>query len=487
MKFDFGTVRNYVGGKWVESTGRESMPVTNPATLEKLGAVPVGTAADVDAAVKAAKAAFETWRDVPVAARARFLFDVRNTMEKHYEELLELCTQEHGKTIEESKGDVRRGIDNVETAAAMPSLMMGQALEQIATGIDCVSVRQPMGVFGVIAPYNFPSMVPWWFVPYAIACGNTVVVKPSEQVPMSQVRLFELIHEEVKLPPGVLNLVHGARDVVNAMLDHKDIQGISFVGSTHVAKHVYERCGATGKRAQALGGAKNFTIVMDDCDWEKSVANIVDSSFGCAGQRCLATSVVVGVGSAYGKLKSALVEQAKKITVGYGVEPGVTMGPVISARHKERVVGFIEKGLKEGAELLLDGRNPKVLGNHKGHFLGPTIFNKVTPQMTIAVEEIFGPVLCVMEAKSLNDAIALAKAHPMANAASIYTSNGTSARTFSKEIDASMVGVNIGVAAPMAYFTFGGNKQSFFGDVKAHGRDSVAFYTQNKTSIQRWW
>jgi malonate-semialdehyde dehydrogenase (acetylating)/methylmalonate-semialdehyde dehydrogenase len=487
MKFDFGKVRNYIGGNWVESTGRESLDVQNPATLEKLGCVPMGGTADVDAAVKAAKKAFETWREVPVAARARYMFDLRNIMVEHYDELNELCTQEHGKTLEESKGDVGRGVDNVETAAAMPSLMMGQALEQIATGIDCVSVRQPMGVFGVIAPYNFPSMVPWWFVPYAIAAGNTVVVKPSEQVPMSQVRLFELIHEKLKLPPGVVNLVHGAHAVVNGILEHQDIVGVSFVGSTNVAKHVYERCGATGKRAQALGGAKNFTIVTDDCDWEKSIANIVDSAFGCAGQRCLATSIVVGVGAAYGKLKSQLVERAKQIKVGYGVEKGVTMGPVISAKHKERVLAYIEKGLAEGAELLLDGRKVDVAGGHKGHFLGPTIFNKVSPKMTIATEEIFGPVLCVIEAKTLNDAIAMAKSHPMANAASIYTSNGAAARHFCKEIDASMVGVNIGVAAPMAYFTFGGNKQSFFGDVKAHGRDSVAFYTQNKTSIQRWW
>jgi malonate-semialdehyde dehydrogenase (acetylating)/methylmalonate-semialdehyde dehydrogenase len=487
MKFEFGKVRNYVGGKWVDSVSREAADVTNPATGEKLGSVPVGTAADVDAAVKAAQEAFRTWREVPVAARARHLFDMRNVMEKHFDELCELCTQEHGKTLEESKGDVRRGIDNVETAAGMPSLMMGQALEQIATGIDCVSVRQPMGVFAIIAPYNFPSMVPFWFLPYAIATGNTVVVKPSEQVPLSQIRLFELIHEAVKLPPGVINLVNGARDVVNGILDHKDIQGVSFVGSTTVANHVYTRCGATGKRAQALGGAKNFTIVMDDCDWEKSIPNIVESAFGCAGQRCLATSVVVGVGSAYGKLKAQLVEQSKNVTVGYGMEPGVVMGPVISAKHKERVLGYIETGIKEGAELLLDGRKPSVKGNHKGHFIGPTIFNKVSPAMTIAKDEIFGPVLSVIEAKTVDEAIAMAKNHPMANAASVYTSNGATARKFCKEIDSSMVGVNIGVAAPMAYFTFGGNKQSFFGDVKAHGRDSVTFYTQNKTSIQRWW
>ena len=489
MKLNFDKVRNYVGGEWVPSASKEYATITNPATGETLGSVPMGTAGDVDAAVKAAQAAFPAWRDTPVANRARYLFDMRNVMEEHFDELCELCTLEHGKTLEESKGDVRRGIDNVETAAAMPSLMMGQALEQIATGIDCISVRQPMGVFAVIAPYNFPSMVPFWFLPYAIATGNTVVVKPSEQVPFSQQRLFEII-EKIKLPKGVINLVHGGRDVVNGILEHDGIQGVSFVGSSPVANHVYTRCGATGKRVQALGGAKNFTVVMDDCDWEKSASNIIDSAFGCAGQRCLATSIVVGVGPAYGKLKSALVERAKQIKIGNGMDKGVTLGPVISATHKARIESYIEKGIKEGAELLLDGRNPKLEGgasSSKGHFLGPTIFNKVSPSMTIANEEIFGPVLCIVDARDLASAVRMAKAHPLANAASIYTSSGASARTFTRDIDAAMVGVNIGVAAPMSYFTFGGSKQSFFGDLKAHGRESVLFYTQNKTAIQRWW
>jgi malonate-semialdehyde dehydrogenase (acetylating) / methylmalonate-semialdehyde dehydrogenase len=479
-------VKNYIRGAWVLSTGPEYLPLQNPATLAPIGQVPLGTPADVNAAVAAAKAAFPTWRDTPAPVRARYLFDLRNLMEKHFEELCVLCSIEHGKTFEESKGDVRRGIDNVETAAGMPSLLMGTALEQVSPGIDCVSVRQPMGVFAAIAPYNFPSMVPFWFLPYAIASGNTFIVKPSEQVPLSQLRLFELLHE-IGLPPGVVNTVNGGRDVVNAILEHRDIAGVSFVGSSVVAEHVYARCGATGKRVQALGGAKNFTIVTDDCDWEKSVANIIDSAFGCAGQRCLATALAVGVGpAAYGKLREKLVSEAKRVKVGDGLEAGVTMGPVISAKHREKVVGYIEKGIKEGAELLLDGRTFQH-GKHKGHFLGPTIFAGVKPEMVIAKEEIFGPVLCVMEAKDLDHAIAMAKAHPLANAASIYTSSGSSARKFTKEIDAAMVGVNIGVAAPMAYFTFGGAKGSFFGDLKAHGRESVLFYTQNKTAISRWW
>ncbi len=478
-------IKNYINGTWVLSQGPEYVSLTNPATLAPIGQAPLGTPGDVNAAVAAAKAAFPAWRDTPAHVRARYMFELRNLMERHFEELCVLCTLEHGKTFEESKGDVRRGIDNVETAAGMPSLMMGDALEQVSPGIDCTSVRQPIGVFAAIAPYNFPSMVPFWFLPYAITAGNTIVVKPSEQVPLSQLRLFELLHE-IGLPKGVVNTVNGGRDVVNAILEHRDIAGVSFVGSSTVAQHVYARCGATGKRVQALGGAKNFTVVTDDCDWDRSVANIIDSAFGCAGQRCLATSLAVGVGpQAYAKLKEKLLTEAKRVKIGDGTEAGVTMGPVISAKHKERIVGYIEKGVKEGAELLLDGRQPKI--GLPGHFLGPTIFAGVKPQMVIAQEEIFGPVLCVMEAKDLGHAIAMAKDHPLANAASIYTASGSSARKFTREIDAAMVGVNIGVAAPMAYFTFGGAKGSFYGDLKAHGRESVLFYTQNKTSIQRWW
>ncbi len=485
-KYYVEKVRNYIGGEWTLSSSTEWSKVTNPATGDEIGQVPAGTAQDVDAAVQAAKKAFTTWKDTPPAVRARYMFDLRNLMEKNYDELLSICTQEHGKTFDESKGDVRRGIDNVETAAGIPGMMLGDALENIANGIDCISYRQPMGVFGIIAPYNFPSMVPLWFLPYAIATGNTVVVKPSEQVPFSQYRIFELLHE-LKLPPGVVNMVNGAKDVVNGMLDHKDVAGVSFVGSSPVAQHVATRCGATGKRYQALGGAKNYTIVMDDCEWEKSIANIVDSAFGCAGQRCLATSIAVGVGPAYKKLEEQIVARAKLMKVGEGHQPGVTMGPLISAKHKERVLAYIEKGIKEGAKLLLDGRDCKVEGFPNGHFVGPTVFAGVTPEMTIGREEIFGPVLSLSESPDLATAIKVAKAHPLANAASIYTQNGTSARTFTREIDASMVGVNIGVAAPMAYFTFGGAKGSFFGDLKAHGKESIAFYTQNKTAIQRWW
>jgi len=481
-------VPNYVGGRWTASANPEHVPVTNPATGEPLGAVPMGAASDVNDAVQAARTAFPAWRDIPAQTRARFLFDLRDRMEQNFAELVSICTQEHGKTLEESRGDVRRAIDNVEAACGMPAAMLaaGGALEQIAGGVDCHSVRQPMGVFAVIAPYNFPSMVPFWFLPYAIASGNTVVVKPSEQVPFSQHRLFQLLHE-TRLPPGVVNLVNGAREVVNGMVEHRDIAGVSFVGSSPVASHVYERCGATGKRVQALGGAKNFAAVMDDCDWEKTVANLVDSAMGCAGQRCLALSAVIGVGQAYGELRRRLPEALGKVNVGYGMDPGVTMGPVISARHRERILAAIDRGQREGATLLVDGRTRKVGAYPRGHWIGPTLFAGVLPEMTVAREEIFGPVLCLMQAADIDEALRMVHAHPLANASSVYTSSGAHARRWCREVDASMVGVNIGVAAPMAFFGFGGAKGSFFGDLKAHGREQVQFYTQNKTSIVRWW
>ena len=480
------SVPNYISGKWVESASKDRAELTNPATGERLGSVSLGAASDVDAAVQAARAAFPQWSDTPAPARARRLFDLRNLMEQHFEEIAAICTQEHGKTLDESRGDVRRGIDNIETGAGIPSMMMGQALEQISGGIDCVSQRQPLGVFAAIAPYNFPAMVPLWFLPYCIATGNTMVVKPSEQVPLSQNRIFQLI-DQLGLPPGVVNLVNGGKDVVNGILDHPGINGVSFVGSSPIAQHVYTRGSATGKRVQALGGAKNFIAVMDDADWEKSIPNLVESCYGCAGQRCLAGSTVIAVGNAYDTVVEKLTEGAKRVKVGNGMDPGVTMGPVISAKHKEKVLALIEAGLKDGAKLTLDGRGVKVAGHPNGHWVGPSLFVDVNPTTTIAQEEIFGPVMCILRAKDLDDALAIIQAHPLANAASIYTSSGRSAREFTKRVPAAMVGVNIGVAAPMSFFTFGGSKGSFFGDLKAHGRDSIAFYTDNKTAITRWW
>ncbi|MEP7124450.1 MAG: CoA-acylating methylmalonate-semialdehyde dehydrogenase [Byssovorax sp.] len=478
-------LENYINGAWVKSSGTTLLDVKNPATGEVLAKVPLSTEGDVEAAVKAAQAAFPGWAATPVPARARFLFKLKALFDQHKEEIAAICTSEHGKTLSESRNDFGRGIENVEHAAGMPSLQMGQCLNDIATGIDSNTIRQPMGVFAAITPFNFPPMVPLWFIPYAIATGNTFVLKPSEQVPLTQRRIFELI-DQVGLPPGVINLVNGGRDVVNAFCSNPGIQGVSFVGSSAIARHVYKACGESGKRVQALGGAKNFMLVMPDAEMEKSVANISESIYGCSGQRCLAGSVVLAVGDAYEKVKEALLASARAIVVGDGSKPGVTMGPVISAAHKDKVLGYIEKGLHEGAKLLLDGRHCKVEGLPHGNWVGPTIFENVKPGMIIATEEIFGPVVCLMKADTLEEAIEIANRSEYGNASSIYTTSGKSARTFASRSGAGMVGVNIGVAAPMAFFPFGGAKQSFFGDAKAHGVTAVDFYTERKVVITRW-
>jgi malonate-semialdehyde dehydrogenase (acetylating)/methylmalonate-semialdehyde dehydrogenase len=448
--------------------------------------VPLSSAAEVEKAASAARAAFPAWRDTPAPARARYLFKLKNLLEDNFERIAEMVTKEHGKTLDESRGDVRRGIDNVETACGIPSLMLGQCLEDVAKGIDCSVNREPLGVFAAIAPFNFPAMVPLWFLPYAIATGNTFIVKPSEVVPLTQDLMAHLI-AELGLPPGVVNYVHGGRDAVNAILTNPEIDGISFVGSTPVAEHVYKTGSAHGKRVQALGGAKNFLTVMPDADLEKAVSNIADSCYGCAGERCLAGSVILCVGEAYGKFKERFLEAARGIKVGYGMDPGVMMGPVISRAHREKVLGYIQKGIDEGAELLLDGRGVKVDGYPDGNWVGPTVFNRVRPSMTIAREEIFGPVVSLMEVPTIEDAIKIIEAHELANTSSIYTSSGRAAREYAHRIKASMVGVNIGVAAPMSFFSFGGAKRSFFGDLKAHGRESIQFYTDGKVTISRWW
>jgi malonate-semialdehyde dehydrogenase (acetylating)/methylmalonate-semialdehyde dehydrogenase len=478
-------IKNYVGGKWVASKGSGYAKLQNPATGKALGSCPHGTAEDVDAAVAAAKKAFPAWSATPTPARARFLFDLRNLLEQNFETLAQIVTQEHGKTLSEARGSVRRGIDMVECGAGMPSLMMGSALEQISDGIDCIEQRQPLGVFGVIAPYNFPAMVPLWFLPFCIASGNTIVVKPSEQVPFSQHFIAGLI-DKLGLPPGVVNYVNGAKDVVQRLCNHPDVQGVSFVGSSNVARYVYETASKTGKRVQALGGAKNFIVVANDCNWERSIPNIVESCYGCAGQRCLAGSTLIALGDAYEPLVAKVTAALKGIKVGNGLDPAVDMGPVISAQHKERILALIELGVKEGATLAVDGRGLVVDGLPNGHWVGPTLFTDVNPTMTIAQEEIFGPVMCILRAKNLDEALAIIDAHPLANATSIFTQNGATAREYVKRVPAAMAGVNIGVAAPMAFFTFGGSKGSFFGDLKAHGADAVRFYTNNKTAIYRW-
>ena len=479
------TLRNYIGGAWVAPAAADYLDLTNPATGEQLGRVPLSGAREVDQAVAAAQTAFLKWREVPPVVRARYLFKLKFLIEEQFDDIAATVTRENGKTLDEARGSVRRGIENVEHACGIPTLMMGKALEDVAAGIDCEYIRQPLGVFAAITPFNFPAMVPCWFWPYAIATGNTFILKPSEQVPFSPTRIVELAHE-AGIPAGVLNLVHGGKEAVNALLAHPGIAGISFVGSSPVAKYVYQEAGKYGKRVQALGGAKNHIIVMPDADLDRAVANVTESMFGCAGQRCLAGSVVVAAGKAYEPFRERLLSAARDLRLGYGLEPGVSMGPVVSAKHKEKVLSYVEAGRKDGATLLLDGRASKVEKHPRGHFVGPTVFDGVQPDMTIGKEEIFGPVASVSHVSNLDEGIEMVHRSGFANATSIFTQSGKAAREFRYRVGVSMIGVNIGVAAPMAFFPFGGTKGSFFGDLKAHGKDSVEFYTDKKVVISRW-
>jgi malonate-semialdehyde dehydrogenase (acetylating) / methylmalonate-semialdehyde dehydrogenase len=479
-------MKNYINGEWVESTGKETVEIRDPATNKVLGYTPLSPAADINSAAKAAQDAFWGWRTTPPVQRARYFFRIKEVLEENFEEIAIVTCKEAGKTMDESRGELRRAIEMVEVACGIPSLMMGKNLEDIARNIDSVAKRQPIGVFAGIAPYNFPAMVPFWFWPFALATGNTYILKPSEQDPMTQQMIFELIDEEIGFPPGVLNMVHGSKDTVEGILNNDIIKGVSFVGSSNVARIVYEGCGKTGKRAQCLGGAKNFLVVMDDAILEKAIPNIIASAYGCAGQRCLAASTLIAVGDAYEPLKKGIVEGAKKLKVGYFENESVQMGPLISAAHKKRVLGYIEQGIKEGAELLVDGRGFTVEGYEDGFFVGTTVFDKVTPEMVICKEEIFGPVLSIMKVDTLDEAIKIIQNNEYGNATSIYTQSGKSAREFTYRAECSMMGINIGIAAPMAFFPFGGAKGSFFGDTKAHGSEVVDFFTDKKVVIERW-
>ncbi len=479
-------LKNFVNGAWVESSGRATTDVKNPATGKLLAQTPMSNAADVDVAVKAAQAAYPAWRNTPPAVRARALFKLKGLLDDAKDEIAKICTTEHGKTYAESFNDVGRGIENVEHACGIPTLMQGASLEDVAAGIDTATFRQPMGVFAAITPFNFPPMVPLWFLPYAVATGNTFVLKPSEQVPLSQRKIFELM-QHAGFPDGVVNLVNGGKEVVETFCTHEGIEGVSFVGSTRIAKMVYETAGKNGKRVQALGGAKNFLLVDDTAVMEQAVQNACDSGYGCAGQRCLAGSTVVAIGNAYDRVRELMVKYTKNVVVGDGLDPKTTMGPVVSQHAKERIAGMIQKGVDEGAELLVDGRSLQPSAGYEGGFwMGPSLFDKVKPGMSIAKEEIFGPVINIMRADDLDSAIALMNSVPYANAGSIYTSSGKSARQFKQKAHPAMLGVNIGVAAPMAFFPFGGSKQSMFGDVKAHGPDAVQFFTDRKVVISRW-
>jgi malonate-semialdehyde dehydrogenase (acetylating)/methylmalonate-semialdehyde dehydrogenase len=479
------TLHNFIGGKWTPSQATNFVNVHNPALGQVIARTPLSTRADLDAAVQAATKAFPAWRDTPVVLRARSMFKLVNLLEQHFDEIARIVTTEHGKTLDEARGSTRRGIECVEVACAAPSMMMGHGLEQIATNVDCTVFRQPLGVVAAITPFNFPAMVPMWFLPFAVATGNCIIIKPSEQVPLSVRRIFQLL-EQCEIPPGVVQLVNGGREIVEGICDHPGIRAVSFVGSTPVARTVYQRASHAGKRVQALGGAKNFIVVMPDANFEKSIEVITESFYGCAGERCLAGSVLVPVGDAHAEARDRLVAAARSLKVGDGLQPGVQMGPVISGSHRDRVKGYIDKGVKEGAKLVLDGRGVAVADRETGFFVGPTVFDEVSPTMAIGQEEIFGPVASIHAVKTLQDAIDLMHAHPNANATSIFTSSGKNAREFARHATASMVGVNIGVAAPMAYFPFGGARDSFFGDLKVHGRDAFEFYTDKKVTITRW-
>ncbi len=479
------TIPNYINGGWSRSSGADSLPVTDPATGELLGRVPLSTREDVGAAVTAAVQAFAAWRAVPVVERIAVLFRFKTLLEQHQAELAELMTREHGKTRHESEGEITRGIESVMHACAIPTLMMGETLENIAAGVDCETVRQPLGVFAVITPYNFPVMIPLWFWPFAVATGNTVVLKPSERDPLTHQRVVELA-ALAGLPPGVLNVVHGDRGAVDALLTHPDVRGVSFVGSSAVARGLYAAAAASGKRVQALGGAKNHMIVLPDADYDATAKAVVASAYGAAGQRCLAGSIVVGVGDAYRPMREAVLEGAARLTLGHGLEPGVTMGPVISARHRERIAGYVTGGEREGATLLLDGRTATVAKHPAGHWFGPTVFENVTPDMSLGREEVFGPVAGLTRADSLEDAIALVHRNPYGNAISLFTRSGAAARAFRYRAGISMIGVNIGVVAPMAFFPFGGSRGSFYGDLKAQGKDAVQFYTDQRVVISKW-
>ncbi|MDQ3695204.1 MAG: CoA-acylating methylmalonate-semialdehyde dehydrogenase [Chloroflexota bacterium] len=480
------TLRNYVGGRWVAAEATATAEVRNPATDTALARVPLSSAADVDTAVRAAAAAFPDWRATPPQERARYFFALRQLLVDHRDELARLIVTEMGKTLDDATGEVQRGIDNVETACGIPTLLMGYGLEDgAARGIDEEVVFQPLGPFAAITPFNFPFMIAFWFWPYAVACGNTFILKPSEQNPLVMRRTFELI-ERVGFPPGVVNLVNGGQDAVNALLDHPGIKGVSFVGSTRTAAHVYARGAAAGKRVQASGGAKNAIVVMPDAHLDAYLSTIMNSFYGAAGQRCLANSLVLPVGGAHAEVRQRIASAASQLRLGDGLEPGIDLGPVVSAAARDRIFAAIGAGVAEGAEAVLDGRQVRVPDRPRGYFVGPTLLDKLRPEMRVYQEEIFGPVVGLSPVDSLDEAIAQINAAEYGNAASIFTESGAAARKFRYQVETGNVGINVGVAAPMAYFPFSGAKRSFFGTLHPQGRDVVRFYTESKVVITRW-
>jgi malonate-semialdehyde dehydrogenase (acetylating)/methylmalonate-semialdehyde dehydrogenase len=478
-------IPHFINGQWVESNAREWSDVLNPATGEVLGKVPISDAAEVAKAIDAAAAAFPAWRRTPPEDRIQPLFKLKHLLEEHLDEISRLITQENGKTFAEAKAEMRRAIENVEVACGIPTMMQGYNLEDVARGIDEIMIRQPLGVTAAIVPFNFPGMIAFWFLPYAIATGNTFILKPSERVPLTMRYVYELL-EKTGLPNGVVNLVNGGKVAVDALLDDPRVRAISFVGSTPVARYIYARAGANGKRAQCQGGAKNPVIVLPDADLQMATQIISDSAFGCAGQRCLAVSVAVTIGEAQKTFRDAIAESASKLRVGNGLEDGVQMGPVISRQSKERIESLIGQGEKEGAKVLVDGRNPKIPKYERGNFVKPTILDGVPTSSELSHTEIFGPVLSMVHANDMDEALAFLERNPYGNQASLFTSSGAAARRFRYEAPAGNIGINIGVAAPMAYFPFSGWKDSFFGIMHGQGRDSVEFYTEKKVVVERW-
>ncbi len=478
-------LKNYINGQWVESKSSAFMDVINPATNLAIAKVPFGCGEDIQIATQAAKDASLAWRNTPATQRVQYLFKMKQILEANTEVIAEICTKECGKTFAESKAEMIRAVENLEVACGIPTLMQSVFSEDIATGVDEFVIRQPIGIGACISPFNFPIMIPFWFMPYAIACGNTYIIKPSEKVPMTMAKIFELF-EAVNLPKGVLNMVHGGRETVDAILEHPAISAISFVGSTAVAKHVYQTGTLNGKRVQAQGGAKNAVVVMPDADEETTVRIISDSAFGCAGQRCLAASVVITVGKSAETIPAKLIAMARSKKTGYGMASDVDMGPVITRESKDRIEALIQSGIKEGADLLLDGRNISVPGFENGYFVGPTILGNVSTTSQVYQTEIFGPVLSIIHVNTLDEAIDIINQNRYGNSACIFTSSGSAARKFRHNTLAGNIGVNIGVAAPMAFFPFSGWKESFFGDLHGQSSHAVEFYTQTKVVIERW-
>ncbi len=478
-------LKNLIDGEWVDTKTENYTPVINPATQEILAECPDSSLDDVNRAVKAASKAYLEWRKTPVMSRTRYLMTFKNLLEDNFEEVSKLVVKEAGKTLDEARGEVRRGLESIEFAFSVPSLMTGFKVEDISSGIDETAESQPVGVFAMLAPFNFPFLVPMWFLPVAIACGNTMVVKPSPTTPLTMDYVFKL-WEEIDLPEGVVNLVQGGVDSANALMEHPDVKGVSFVGSSTIGKIIYEKSAKYGKRVQIQGGAKNYLAVMPDANLKTAIPNIMGSFYGCAGQRCLAGSVVLAVGDIYERLKDELITATNKLKVGYGLDDASQMGAIVTKQSRERILGMINKGVKDGAELLLDGRDLVVSGYENGSFLGPSIFDKVTPDMTLAQEEVFGPVMSIMHVPDFETAVNTINATRYGNAASIFTQSGSYAREFKYRVNAGNIGVNVGVAAATASFPFGGQKESFFGDLHGQGPDSIRFYTDYKVVIERW-